>query len=133
MTGYIDPTPDALAAFADQTRPGPIHLLNLIRFRERAAYDDGSGMSGADAYKTYMQETAPIFARVGGRQVWLGRAELTLIGPADEIWHLAFVAEYPNVAAMRAMLQDPDYQKAARHRKAAVADSRLIKLDPNAV
>lgn len=131
MTGHVDPTPEALSAFATQTRPGPIHMLNLIRFRDRAAYDDGTDTSGAEAYRTYMQETAPIFAGVGGRQIWLGRAELTLIGPADEVWHLAFVAEYPDVTAMRTMLQDTAYQKAARHRKAAVADSRLIKLDPN--
>jgi len=28
------------------------------------------------------------------------------------------------------MLRDPDYRKAVRHRQAAVADSRLIRMQP---
>jgi hypothetical protein len=28
------------------------------------------------------------------------------------------------------MLRDPDYRKAVRHRQAAVADSRLIRMEP---
>ena len=60
----------------------------------------------------------------------LGTPELTLIGPADERWDLAFIAEYPSVEAFVAMLRDPDYRKAVRHRQAAVADSRLIRIRP---
>ena len=31
MTGYIDPTKEAFAAFRADDRPGPIHMLNLRR------------------------------------------------------------------------------------------------------
>ena len=37
MTGHIDPTKEAFAAFRAKDRPGPIHMLNLVRFRDRAA------------------------------------------------------------------------------------------------
>ena len=55
-----------------------------------------------------------------------------LIGPPEERWDLAFIAEYPSVAAFVAMLRDPDYRLAVRHRQAAVADSRLIRMAPAA-
>ena len=33
MTGHIDPTKEAFAAFRADDRPGPIHMLNLVRLR----------------------------------------------------------------------------------------------------
>ena len=130
MTGYVDPTREDFARFRELQREGPVHMLNLLRFREVAAYDDGTVATGAEAYAAYARESGPIFARLGGRQVWLGTPELTLIGPAEERWDLAFIAEYPSVDAFVAMLRDPDYRKAVRHRQAAVADSRLVRLRP---
>ena len=132
MAGHVDPTKEGFARFREMGRAGPVHMLNLVRLRDRAAYEDGTAATGAAAYRAYARESGPIFARLGGRQVWLGAPELTLIGPADERWDLAFIAEYPSVDSFVAMLRDPDYRKAVRHRQAAVADSRLIRLQPAA-
>lgn len=129
---HIDPTKERFRAFREMERDGPVHMLNLLRFRDRAAYDDGTEATGAEAYAAYARDSGPILARLGGRQVWLGTPELTLIGPEAERWDLAFIAEYPSVAAFVAMLRDPDYRRAVRHRQAAVADSRLIRMRPQA-
>ena len=43
---YIDPTKETFAAFRDNDREGPIHMLNLVRFREKAAYPDGREVTG---------------------------------------------------------------------------------------
>ncbi|MGF1607107.1 MAG: DUF1330 domain-containing protein [Rhodothalassiaceae bacterium] len=130
MTGYIDPTKEDFAAFRALGLEGAIHMLNLLRFRAQAAYADGTVATGAEAYRSYARESGPIFERLGGRQVWLGVPAFTLIGPRDEPWDLAFIAEYPSVDAFVAMLKDPDYRQAVRHRQAAVAESRLICLTP---
>jgi uncharacterized protein (DUF1330 family) len=130
MPTHIDPTRESFAAFREMEREGPVHMLNLLRFRDRAAYDHGTDCSGAEAYRAYARESGPIFRRLGGRQVWVGRPELVLIGPESERWDLAFIAEYPSVDAFVSMLRDPDYRQAVRHRQAAVADSRLIRMDP---
>jgi uncharacterized protein (DUF1330 family) len=54
-----------------------------------------------------------------------------LIGPADgENWDHVFIAEYPSVEAFVEMVRDPIYREAVKHRQAAVADSRLIRLKP---
>lgn len=130
--GHIDPDRERFAAFQAIQRPGPIHMLNLIRLRDRAQYDDGREATGAEAYRAYGRESGPVFARLGGKQVWLGVPELMLIGPAEERWDIAFIAEYPDADAFVAMVRDPDYRQAVVHRTAAVADSRLLRLRPGA-
>ena len=130
MTGFVDPTKETFAAFRGNDRAGPIHMLNLIRLRERAAYPDGREATGAQAYAAYGRDSAPVFARLGGHIVWRGRFELMLIGPGEEKWDIAFIAEYPSVSAFVEMIRDPVYREAVKHRQAAVADSRLIRLAP---
>lgn len=133
MTDYLDPTKELFAKFRELDRPGPIHMLNLVKFRKKAIYPDGRDVSGAEAYKSYARESGPVFRRLGGRQVWIGKPELMLIGPQDsEQWDTAFIAEYPDVQAFVDMLRDPAYREAVKHRQAAVADSRLLRLQPAA-
>ncbi|MDI1280994.1 DUF1330 domain-containing protein [Brevundimonas sp.] len=135
MTGCIDPTQEALAAFRDLPADQPIAMINLLRFRETATYpadhpDHAVALTGAEAYAAYGRAAAAPFARSGGSQIWLGRPELTLIGPADEIWHLAFIVRYETAQAFMTMIRDPEYQLAVVHRQAAVTDSRLIRCNP---
>lgn len=129
--GYVDPTKERFAQFKELESTKPVHMLNLIKLREQAAYDDGTVATGREAYQSYAQESSPIFNRLGGKQIWLGTPELTLIGPEQENWDIAFIAEYPSKDAFVEMIRDPDYRKAVRHRQAAVLDSRLIRLTPN--
>lgn len=131
----IDPTRAQFDAFKALPRDTPIQMLNLIRLRAIADYPSdhphhGKGISGLEAYREYGRTTAPLFQSLGGRQVWAGRPEIVVTGPADERWDLAFIAEYPNAAAFLAMVTNPDYREHVKHRQAAVEDSRLIRLAP---
>ncbi len=130
MTDFIDPTRERFAVFRAADRPCPIQMLNLVRFRDRAAYPDGREATGAEAYAAYGRDSRTVFERVGGRIVWRGRFELTLIGPEDERWDACFIAEYPTVAAFVEMMRDPVYREAVKHRQAAALTSRLIRLAP---
>lgn len=132
MIGYVDPTKETFAAFRAHDRPGPIHMLNLVRFRDTAVYADGRTATGAEAYAAYGRDSHAVFSRLGGRIVWRGTFELTLIGPSDEKWDECFIAEYPSVAAFVEMIRNPVYREAVKHRQAAVLDSRLIRLAPAA-
>jgi uncharacterized protein (DUF1330 family) len=53
--------------------------------------------------------------------------QTVLTGPADEHWDTVFVAHYPSASAFLAMVTDPEYREAVKHRQAAVATSRLIR------
>ncbi|MDX5392553.1 MAG: DUF1330 domain-containing protein [Pseudomonadota bacterium] len=135
MSGHIDPDRQAWALFKDLPRDEPVHMLNLVRLNAVAAYpeghpDHGKGLSGLEAYRAYGRTTAHIFQRLGGRQVWVGKPQVTLTGPQDEAWDIAFIAAYPNADAFISMVRDPEYQTLVAHRTAAVADSRLIRMTP---
>lgn len=125
--GHVDPSKDGFAEFVANDRPGPIQMLNLVRLRDRAEYDDGRESTGAEAYQAYGRESGPIFQRLGGKIIWQGRFEQMLIGPADERWDHCFIAEYPSVDAFAQMIRDPAYREAVKHRQAAVEDSRLVR------
>lgn len=135
MAGSIDPTRAQFDAFKALPRDQPIQMLNLVRVRALADYPDGhpnhgKGMTGLDAYRAYGRESAALLKDVGGRQIWAGKPEAVVTGPYDEQWDLAFIAEYPDAAAFLAMVTNPEYREWVKHRQAAVADSRLIRLSP---
>ncbi|MCG6856472.1 MAG: DUF1330 domain-containing protein [Salaquimonas sp.] len=130
MEHFVDPDRERFGQFKDLPREGRIHMLNLVRLKKMAVYEDGTMVTGEEAYGAYARESGPIFQRLGGRIAWSGKFELTLIGPADERWDLCFIAEYPSAEAFITMLRDPDYRKAVRHRQAAVETSRLIRMRP---
>lgn len=133
--GYIDPRRVDFDAFKDLPREEPIHMLNLLRFRERADYPEGhehaeKGWTGRRAYGEYGRASGPVFSRVGGSIVWRGSFECLLIGREGERWDDGFVAQYPSASAFLAMIADPDYQRAVVNRTSALADSRLVRFAP---
>lgn len=111
---------------ADQ-RTGPVHMLNLIRLREKAAYPDGRPLTGVEAYKCYSDTSAPVFQELGGKVVWRGSFELMMVGPQSETWDISFIAEYPSVQVFLDMMKNPTYREAMTHRQAGVLNSRLIR------
>ncbi|KEO91593.1 hypothetical protein EH31_02680 [Erythrobacter longus] len=134
---YIDPSPTNFQAFKDLPRDEPIHMLNLLRYRELAEYPQGhehhgNGWTGRRAYEEYGKTSHAIFAGVGGKVVWRGAFQTMVTGPEpdDKVWHDGFVAEYPNSGAFFAMIKDPDYQLAVVNRTAALLDSRLMRFKP---
>jgi len=130
--GHIDPTKERFALFRDLPRDEPVHMLNLVRVRAEATYPDGRKATGREAYTAYGRESGPVFRRLGGRIVWTGRPDLMLIGPEAERWDIAFIAAYPSGQAFIDMIRDPVYREAVKHRQAAVADSRLVRMKPGA-
>jgi uncharacterized protein (DUF1330 family) len=130
MTGHVDPDRERYAIFKELPRDQPIHMLNLVRLRETAVYEDGSMVTGREAYAAYGRESGPVFRKLGGRIVWSGKFDMVLIGPDSEYWDICFIAEYPSADAFIAMLRDDEYRKAVKHRQAAVFDSRLIRMQP---
>lgn len=130
MPHFVDPDRERFALFRDLPRDQPIHMLNLIRLRDEATYD-GRTVTGAEAYAAYGRESHPVTSKLGVRIVWSGTMDLMLIGPEDEEqWDICFIAEYPDAEAFISMIRNPEYQRAVRHRTAAVLDSRLIRLTP---
>ena len=117
-----------------ETKPGPIQMLNMVRFREIAEYreheaPEGETPSGRKAYATYSSHAAQFVEAVGGAITWMSAESTVVIGPMDSSWDSVFAVRYPNRGAFVEMVTKPDYQAITHHRTAAVADSRLIMME----
>ena len=132
MTVYVDPSRENWEAFKALPRDTPIHMLNLIKFRDLAEYppdhpNHGKGLSGREAYAIYGTAFQALVADDGAAMVWKAPLECVVTGPPGE-WDEAFVIGYPDSGTFMAMVKNPRYvAEALPHRTAAVVDSRLIR------
>lgn len=132
VTHYIDPSRENWQAFKDLPRDRPIHMLNLLKFRDLAEYPadhelHGKGLTGREAYAIYEQRFQALVADDGAAMVWQAPLECMVTGPADE-WDAGFVMGYPHAGVFMAMVKNEAYVRdALPHRTAALADSRLIR------
>lgn len=101
---------------------GPIIMVNLLKFRDKAQYPDGraSTLSGREAYNIYAQGVTKLLAEVGGRVLFAGDVTFLTIGTVDALWDEVALAEYPNRAAMVAMSSSQGFRDIAVHRAAGL-------------
>ena len=57
VVNKVAPTEEQMKGFLEPGREGPIYMLNLLKFKEKAEYADGreTDLSGAEAYAIYGQ------------------------------------------------------------------------------
>jgi uncharacterized protein (DUF1330 family) len=130
----IDPTPAQLEAFSNADRDAPICMLNLLKFRDKAVYDDGrdaGGISGMEAYNLYGAVAARKIGEVGGKILWGAPIDMTVIGDARDDWDMTVVVYYPSRQAFLTMVEQPDYQAASVHRHAGLARTAIIQCKGN--
>lgn len=111
----------ALKALPDD---GPVTMLNLMRFRERAL--DGRG-SGWDAYLRYSALTIKLIKARGGTIIWTGDAEAVALGmPEQHRWDYVALVRYPSRAAFLDMTTSSAYVAANVERENGCADHAII-------
>lgn len=127
----IDPTAEQVRALRDSGRDGPVVMLNLLKFRDSAAYDDGEQISGAAAYARYQHAfTVSVGAISQAEVLFDGPVEQVFIGMAgtpETDWDKALIVRYPTRGHFLAMMADPGYKAALRHRYAGLARTVLLQ------
>lgn len=123
VTNAQHPKPEQAMAFFGADDGQPICMVNLLKFKYKATYADGSepDLSGREAYARYAQGVAACIAAVGGKLRFGGSVTGLLIGEIEEPWDMVAIAEYPSRKAMMAMVQSPEYQAISKHREAGLA------------
>ena len=126
----ILPNEEQLKGFTDEPEKGPIKMLNLVKLKDKAQYQDGreSDISGLEAYTIYGKEVVEHLNKVGAKLIFSGVVDRLMIGEADDMWDLVAIAEYPNRKAMLEMIMDPDYLETAKHREAAIEGQLNIEV-----
>jgi len=108
--------------------PGPIAMVNLVKFRDKARYDDGrpDDISGREAYLRYVAEMVPLVQAAGGRFLFSGDVRQLVIGEVEELWDAVGIVEYPSRAEFHRIATSPEVQAIGVHREAGLAGQLLI-------
>jgi uncharacterized protein (DUF1330 family) len=125
----VVPEPEQIQSLSEPGRGGPIFMVNLLKFKDRAEYPDGreTDLTGRQAYDIYGQQVIGHLAAVGGKPVFAGDVTQLLLGEVEELWDEVAIAMYPDRAAMRDMIMNPAYQQSAIHRSAGLAGQLNIE------
>ncbi len=101
---------------------GPIVMVNLLKFKEKAQYEDGreTDLTGRDAYMIYAKAVAELLKEYGGRVLFVADVTHLTLGQVEDLWDEVALAEYPNRGAMVAMSTSKAFQEIAVHRSAGL-------------
>ena len=125
----LRPNPIQLAEFA-LGDDDPILMVNLLKFKDKAEYEDGraTNLTGREAYEIYVTETREHLANVGAELILGGEVNGLLLGDVEELWDAFGVARYPSRKAMIAMARNPAYIESEKHRAAGLAGQLNIEV-----
>ena len=119
----VTPTQEQMAGFLAPGPDGPISMVNLLKFKDKATYQDGreTELTGQEAYALYSRGVMKTLATVGGKLVFSGDVSRLMLGEVEDLWDTVAIAQYPSRAAMLEMMQLPEYQEISVHRSAGLA------------
>ena len=118
----VVPNEEQLAGFLEGDVDSPIEMVNLLKFKDKAEYEDGrdTDLSGEEAYAIYGLEVIEHVRKVGGEPIFFGKVERLMLGEVEELWDMVAIARYPSRKAMLKMISDPDYIESSKHRSAGL-------------
>ena len=118
VENQVMPSPQQAMAFFGGTEDGPFVMVNLLKFKAKAEYEDGSepDLSGAGAYARYGEEVRKLVEGVGGKVRYSGDVTGLLLGEVEDLWDMVALAEYPSLAAFREMAMSPAMHAIEHHR-----------------
>lgn len=118
----VIPTKAQMEGFLEGDIESPIVMVNLLKFKENAEYEDGreTNLSGREAYAIYGKEVMAHLNKVGGSFVFSGSINRLMLGEVEELWDAVAIARYPSRKAMLQMMMDPAYQESEKHRSAGL-------------
>jgi len=120
---------EQIRAFIKQDDGTPVHMVNLLKFKDKAEYEDGraTDLTGQQAYAIYSADIKGQIEKVGGKIVFEGQASQLLVGEVEDLWDMIAVVRYPNVQAMAKMTSDRAYGEIAIHRIAGLEGQLNIR------
>ncbi|MDJ0768988.1 MAG: hypothetical protein QNJ12_09345 [Ilumatobacter sp.] len=108
---------------------GPVWMVNLMKYREIAAYEDGreATITGQEADDLYSPTES--LRAVGAEVVFFGDVDQHLLGDGVE-WDRVAVVKYPTRRSFIEMQSRPDFQEKHPHKEAGMEQTFVIGCQP---
>ena len=113
----IRPTKEQILELLNAPDEGPVMMLNLLKFAPK---------SGAGEYNKYGDKVVRMVEATGGKVLWMGKVDQTLIGPVDETWDAIALVQYPSRKAFIEMTSTKDYDAAHEHRASGLERTLVL-------
>ena len=123
------PNKEQIAGLFEPGPEGPIYMVNLLKFKERAEYEDGreTELTGREAYGLYEEAVSELLPQFGGYPAFFADTQRLMLGEVEDLWDVVAVAVYPSRQAMMEMMQSPRMQEISAHRSAGLAGQLNIE------
>lgn len=101
---------------------GPIYMINLLKFRGKAIYEDGreTSLTGREAYEIYGREVSKLIRKFGGEVQFAADVTFLSLGEVEELWDEVAIATYPNRLALWEMSTSKEWRAISVHRTAGL-------------
>ena len=122
-------SPERIEEMMQPGPDGPIYMVNLLKFKDKAEYEDGreTDLTGFEAYQLYGRAVSRIIQDYGGEIQFAADVTFLSLGQVEELWDEIAIARYPNRGALLAMSSSQEWQEAAVHRTAGLAGQLNIE------
>ncbi len=121
--------PERIKEMTAEGPEGPIYMINLLKFKEKAEYEDGreTNLTGYEAYQIYAKAVGKLLAEFGGKGIFAGDVTFLPLGQVEELWDEVAIAMYPKRADLFRMSTSPEWREIAVHRTAGLAGQLNIE------
>ena len=110
---------DALARASDD---GPVCMINLFKFKNKAEYTDGrdSQLTGIEAYEIYSNKTRKMVQEAGGRILHTSVIKGLVVGEVEQLWDVVAIVEYPSIEVFMKMVDSEEWKENIIHKDAGL-------------
>ncbi|NQX88649.1 MAG: DUF1330 domain-containing protein [Halioglobus sp.] len=131
------PTESQLQALLQGPPEGSIRMINLLKFKAIAEYEDGSDGGCANGMEAYMRYSEALHAGIleaaGATMIYSELISSGVIGDAAALdYDVIAIVNYPSRRAFLDMAASPAYQKVHVHRVAGLERQLLLCCEGNA-
>jgi uncharacterized protein (DUF1330 family) len=133
VNNAVFPVPGQMESFFDVAEDGPFVMVNLVKFKDRATYDDDPSIdiSGREAYERYATAMHEVLGDRGGKIIFHGDVTGLLLGEVAELWDAVALVEYVSHAAFLEQMGSPERAAIERHRSAGLAGQLNLRVTPS--
>jgi uncharacterized protein (DUF1330 family) len=115
----MKPSEAQLAALSADTRPGPVVMLNLVKFKDTP--------DARAEYQKYSKGFVPLLKKLGGTILWAGDVTGVAIGDdGRDDWDYAVLVQYPRRQDFVDTMTSPEYAAINGHREAGLAKHVIL-------
>ncbi len=121
VPNQVQPDGDPIRRFLGTE--GGVCMVNRLKFREKATYEDGRDpdLSGAEAYGRYARKMKILVEASGGRVLFGADISGLFLGKVEELWDQVAIVEHPSAKSLVEIASSAEFRAIEIHRVAGLA------------